>query len=85
MPSLRDHLARTPEVRARNLGRWMAPALNGWGTPTAPRLVEEAALTVLAHVVSQTGPTREQLVLQRRQFERLLHAIHRLPEREGGS
>jgi hypothetical protein len=84
MPSLREHLARTPEIRPRNFARWMAPALNGWGTPTTPRLVEEAALTVLAHVVGQSGPTREQLMVERQRFERLVYAIHRLPERGGG-
>jgi hypothetical protein len=84
MPSLRDHLLRTPEVRPRNLGLWMAPALAGWGTPTSPRLVEEAALTVLAHVVQESGPTREQLVRERVRFERLENIVLRLPERGGG-
>ena len=43
-----------------------------------------AALTVLAHVFRESGPIREQLVYERRRFERLVQLIHRLPERGGG-
>ena len=85
MPSLRDHLIRTPEVRSRNLAAWMAPALGERVTQMAPRLFEEAALTVLAHVFGESGPIREQLVFERRRFERLVQLIHRLPERGGGA
>ena len=83
MPSLRDHLIRTPEIRPRNLSAWMAPALGERATPMAPRFFEEAALTVLAHVFRESGPIREQLVGERRRFEGLVHVIHRLPERGG--
>ena len=49
MPSLREHLNRTPEVRSRNLAAWMAPALGERATPLPDRFFEEAALTVLGH------------------------------------
>jgi hypothetical protein len=84
MPSLRDHLIRTPEVRARNLSAWMAPALGDRPTPLPDRFFEEAALTVLAHVFRDSGPIREKLLYERRRFERLVQLIHRLPDREGG-
>ena len=83
MPSLRDHLDRTPAVRARDLSGWMAPALGPREHQMAPRFFEEAALTVLAHVFRESGPLREALLYERRRFERLAHIIHRLPERGG--
>jgi hypothetical protein len=83
MQSLRDHLNRTPTVRARDLSAWMAPALGERVTPLAPRFFEEAALTVLAHVFRDSGPIREALVFERRRFERLVQLIHRLPARGG--
>lgn len=83
MPSLRDHLNRTPEVRSRNLAAWMAPALGERATPLPDRFFEEAALTVLAHVFRDAGPIREALVFERRRFERLVQLIHRLPARGG--
>ena len=83
MPSLRDHLHRTPAVRPRDLAAWMAPAL-GRAAPAASRYLEEAALTVLAHVFRDAGLTREALVFERLRFERLVHLIHRLPARGGG-
>jgi hypothetical protein len=85
MPSLRDHLNRTPEVRSRNLTAWMAPALGERATPLPDRFFEEAALTVLAHVFRDSGPIREALVFERRRFERLVQLIHRLPERGRGA
>ena len=84
MPSLRDQLDRTPQVRSRDLAAWMAPALGPQGHQMSPRFFEEAALTVLAHVFRDSGPIREQLVYERRRFERLVQLIHRLPERGGG-
>jgi hypothetical protein len=84
MPSLRDHLIRTTEIRPRNLSAWMAPALGERAIPLAPRFFEEAALTVLAHVFRESGPIREQLLFERRRFERLVQLIHRLPDRRGG-
>ena len=83
MPSLRDHLDRTPQVRSRNLAAWMAPALGELATPLPDRFFEEAALTVLAHVFRDSGPIREALVFERRRFERLVQLIHRLPPRGG--
>jgi hypothetical protein len=35
-------------------------------------------------VFRQSGPLREQLVFERHRFERLVHAVHRCPERRGG-
>ncbi|MFL5754764.1 MAG: hypothetical protein ACJ77N_00555 [Chloroflexota bacterium] len=84
MPSLRDHLDRTPQVRSRDLAAWMAPALGRNEYPVTPRFFEEAALTVLAHVFRESGPIREALVYERRRFERLVQLIHRLPARGGG-
>jgi hypothetical protein len=60
----------------------MAPAL-GRVVPVAPRYLEEAALTVLAHVFRDAGLTREALVFERHRFERLVLLIHRLPTRGG--
>jgi len=40
-------------------------------------------MTVLVHVVRESGPIREQLLFERRRFERLVHIIHCLPERGG--
>jgi len=61
----------------------MAPALGERATPL-PTILREAALTVLAHVFRESGPIKEQLVYERRRFERLVQLIHRLPERGGG-
>ena len=83
MPSLRDHILRTPEIRPRNLSTAMAPALGERATPTSPRILEEAAMAVLVHVVRESGPIREQLLFERRRFERLVHIIHCLPSRGG--
>jgi hypothetical protein len=83
MPSLRDHLDRTPEVRSRNLAAWMAPAVGERATPLPDRFFEEAALTVLAHVFRDSGPIREALIFEGRRFERLVQLIHRLPARGG--
>jgi hypothetical protein len=84
MPSLRDHLSRTPEVRSRNLSAWMAPALGERATPLPDRSFEEAALTVLAHVFRESGPIREQLLFEQGRFARVVQIIYRLPDRRGG-
>jgi hypothetical protein len=84
MSSLRDHLARTPEIRPRAFGSFVAPFIGERASDLPPRYVEEAALTVLAAVFRQSGPIREQLVAERRRFERLTQHIHRLPERPRG-
>jgi hypothetical protein len=84
MPSLRDHLNRAPAVNSRDLFAWMAPALGEREMRMPPRFFEEAALTVLAYVFRDSGPLREQLVFERRRFERLVQLIHRLPARGGG-
>jgi len=84
MPSLPEHVARTPAVRARSFALSVAPFI-GERVGTLPiRHVEDAAITVLAAVFQQNGPLREQLVFERRRFERLVHAVHRCPERRGG-
>jgi hypothetical protein len=62
----------------------MAPALIDRAAPMAPRFVEEAALSVLAHVMREQGPVREALVADRRRFEVLAAVVHRLPPAGGG-
>jgi hypothetical protein len=37
-----------------------------------------------AHVLRESGPTRERLVYERRRFGRLVQLIYRLPEWGGG-
>lgn len=90
--------AATPSIDARDgverldyptaaseAGLYVRPTTDGVeSTPLAPRFFEEAALTVLAHVFRESGPVREQLVYEKRRFERLVQLIHRLPERGGG-
>jgi hypothetical protein len=49
------------------------------------RHVEDAAITVLAAVYQQSGPLREQLLTERPRFERLVHTVHRCPDRGGGT
>jgi hypothetical protein len=79
MPSLRDSLSRTPAIRPRALSLAMAPYLGDRATETPPRALEEAALTVLAAVCTRGGPFREQLLTDRRRFERLAGLVLRLP------
>jgi hypothetical protein len=84
MPSLPEHVARTPAVRARSFAMAVAPFI-GERVGTLPiRHVEDAANTVLAAVFQQSGPLREQLVFERPRFERLVYTVHRCPERRGG-
>ncbi|MEW5991623.1 MAG: hypothetical protein AB1736_09825 [Chloroflexota bacterium] len=61
----------------------MAPALGLRATPMSPRFFEEAALTVLAHVLRDAGPIHEVLALERRRFDELVYLMHRLPDRGG--
>ncbi len=84
MPSLRDHLLRTPYVQPRSFASTVAPFIGERAGSVPTRHVEDAALTVLAAVYQQTGLLREQIIFERRRFERLVHLIHRLPTREGG-
>ena len=84
MPSLRDHLGSVPAIRSRSVGAWLAPALRETAPAVTPRVVEEAAATVLAHVLRGGGPIREALIADRRRFERLTVLVYRLPDRRGG-
>jgi hypothetical protein len=84
MPSLRDHLLRTPYVQPRSFALSVAPILGERRDPYRTHLVEESALRVLAAVYQQTGVLREQLVFERQRFDRLVQILYRLPEREGG-
>ncbi len=84
MPSLHDHLLRTPYVEPRSFALSVVPFLGERRDPYRTHLVEESALRVLAAVYQQTGILREQLVFERQRFDRLVQLIHRLPERDGG-
>ncbi len=84
MPSLPEHLGRTPEVQARSFGLMVAPFIGERAGSFPLRYVEDAAITVLAAVFEQSGPIREQLLFERRRFERLANLVHRCPERQGG-
>ena len=83
MISLPEQVRRIEAVRPRSIAATVAPYL-GARTGTLPnRYVEEAALTVLAAVYQQGGPSREQLASQRSGFERLTSLVYRAPERRG--
>lgn len=84
MPTLREHVARTPFVEPRSLALMVAPLLGERSDPYRARIVEEAALTVLGAVVGRTGVTREQLVIEQRRFHAIVSLIHRLPASDGG-
>ena len=84
MPSLPEHVSRTPEVQARPFGLLVAPFIGERAGTFPPRYVEDAAITVLAAVFQQSGPIREQLLFERRRFERLANLVYRCPERWGG-
>jgi len=84
MPSLPEHLNRTTAIRPRSFALMVAPFIGARVGSLPIRHVEDAAITVLAAVFQQNGPLREQLVFERRRFERLVHAVHRCPERRGG-
>ena len=84
MNSLPEHVRRTQPVRARSLALMVAPFIGGRVGNLPIRHVEDAAITVLAAVYSQSGPLREQLVTERARFERLVYAVHSAPARRGG-
>ena len=84
MPSLHEYLERTREIRPRPFGLMIAPFVGERAGTFPPRHVEEAAVTVLAAVFQQSGPIREQLLFERRRFERLANLVYRCPERRGG-
>ena len=84
MPSLRDSLGRTPAIRPRALSLWMAPFIGDRAAETPPRVLEEAALTMLATVFARSGPFREQLLLDRRRFERIAGVLLRMPAASRG-
>ena len=85
MPSLRESVGRTSPIRPRSLSLWMAPFIGDRAAETPSRILEDAALTVLANVFARSGPFREQLLTERRHFERLTVLVHRLPvARRGG-
>ncbi len=84
MSSLPEHVNRVPAIRPRSFALAAAPFLGQRVGSFPIRHVEDAAITVLAAVFQQNGPLREQLVFERPGFERLVHAVHRCPERRGG-
>jgi hypothetical protein len=84
MRSLRDHLVPVPVIRPRSLGAAIAPAMASRSNPATSRIVEEAAITVLAHIYAEAGPIREALTAERRRFEVLAAIVHRLPPAGGG-
>ncbi len=84
MPSLRESVGRIEAIRPRSLSLWMAPFIGERAAETPTRVLEDAALTVLSVVFARSGPFREQLLLERRRFEHLTGAIHRLPAERGG-
>ena len=79
MSSLRDSVDRTPAIRPRALSMWVAPLMGDRAAETPPRVLEEAALTVLATVFARSGPFREQLLLDPRRFERIAGLVLRMP------
>jgi hypothetical protein len=79
MPSLREHFVHLPEVRPRTLAGIMAPALSERANPVSPRMLEESAAFLFAHVAQAGGPFREQRLADRRRFVRLVDVVHRLP------
>ena len=79
MPSLRESVGRTEAIRPRSLSLAMAPFIGERAAETPARFLEEAALTVLSVVFARSGPFREQLLLDRRRFERLTNLVLRLP------
>jgi len=85
MSSLPEHVNRTPAIRPRSFALMVAPFIGERVGRLPIRHVEDAAITVLAAVYQQSGPLREQLVTERPRFERLVHAVHRCPERGGGT
>jgi hypothetical protein len=62
----------------------MAPFIGDRAAETPPRILEDAALTVLATVFARSGPFREQLLLDRRRFDHLIGFVHRLPAASRG-
>ena len=84
MSSLPEHVHRTQAIRPRSFALAVAPFLGQRVGSFPIRHVEDAAISVLAAVFQQNGPLREQLVFERPRFERLVHAVHRCPERRGG-
>jgi hypothetical protein len=84
MPSLRESVGRTPAIRPRSLSLWMAPFIADRAAETPPRILEDAALTVLSVVFARSGPFREQLLLDRRRFDQLIGLVHRLPAASRG-
>jgi hypothetical protein len=79
MPSLRDSVGRTPAIRPRALSLQIAAFVGDRAAQTPPRILEEAALTVLTTVFARSGPFREQMLLDRRRFERIAGLVLRLP------
>jgi hypothetical protein len=85
MNSLPEHVRRVQAIRPRSFALAVAPFIGERAGTLPIRYVEDAAITVLAAVFQQGGPLREQLVTERHRFERLVHAVHRCPDRRGGT
>lgn len=84
MSSLPERVRRIEAVRPRSISSAAVPYLGARAGTIPARYVEEAALTILASVLLQAGPLREQLVGERGGFERLVNFVYRAPERRGG-
>jgi hypothetical protein len=80
MRPLRDHLTRVPELRIRSWASSLAPAFSGRTASVPPRLLEEQAAFLFAHVATAVGgPFREQLIADRSRYLRLVDHVHRCP------
>ena len=84
MRSLPEAVQATPAAAARSIASSVAPFLGTQTGPAGQRRLEDAAITLLASVFAQNAPVREQLVAERLPFDRLVHTVHRCPERRGG-
>ncbi len=84
MNSLPERLLQLEAIRPRSISSAVAPYLGPRSGTLPAHYVEEAALTILASVLQQGAPLREQLVNERLRFERLVSLVHRAPERRGG-
>jgi len=84
MNSLPEHLLQLEAIRPRSISSAVAPYLGPRAGTLPAHYVEEAAFTILASVLQQGAPLREQLLTERPRFERLVTLVHRAPERRGG-
>ncbi len=84
MNSIPEHVRRLEAVRPRSITSAVTQHLGPRAGTIPARYVEEAALTILASVLQQAAPLREQLLAERPRFERLASLVYRASERRGG-